>query len=183
MIELDNPGPQISVEQIALTENALGVNFPADYQEFLLKSNGGTVCLSFDCADNERSSVGAFYRILSGHHDDIIEANKLRAGRLPRGFVAIADDYGGGDEICIDCTPGPRYGKVYFWDHEMEADLSQGIGPDEAGNIHLIANSFTEFLDCLYEKNMDHIEPTGELVPDPEARKALEDLMRRKGLL
>ncbi len=183
MVEISKPKPPITTAQITAVEAALKVLLPADYKELMLKVNGGLVDpSSFVCIDGEQGDIAWFYHICPGDDNDILKRAKIRESRLPRGFVAIGYD-GGGNEICIDCTPGPRYGKVYFWDHEMEADLSQGIGPDEAGNIHLIANSFTEFLDCLYEKNMDHIEPTGELVPDPEARKALEDLMRRKGLL
>jgi hypothetical protein len=61
---------------------------------------------------------------------------------LPRDVFPIADD-SFGNQICI-CFSGPKCGYVYFRDHEHEAE-------DEPtyDNMHLVAKSFTEFLDKL----------------------------------
>jgi hypothetical protein len=41
-------------------------------------------------------------------------------------------------------------GKIYFWDHEMEADPNQGEVPDYS-NLTLIADSFDEFINSLHD--------------------------------
>lgn len=185
MIEITKPGPQISERDIERIERTLSIKFPSDYRVFLLKTNGGIACGSFDCLDGEHSCVGSFYPIDANDDQDILKANEARKSRLPKDFVAIANDYGGGDEICIDCTPGETFGNVYFWDHEMEADPSQGMTPETAGNIHLIAPSFTKFLECLYEVQMPETPPElrGELTTPPENEGVYEAMLRRKGLL
>jgi hypothetical protein len=55
-----------------------------------------------------------------------------------------------GDKICMSVI-GDNYGKVYFWDHEQEA--YEGEEPDYS-NVHLIANSFTDFINSLYETEL-----------------------------
>jgi hypothetical protein len=43
--------------------------------------------------------------------------------------------------------PGEHRGRVYFWDHENEPDLDEWDGAVEtAGNVRLLANSFTDFV-------------------------------------
>lgn len=163
MVEISNPRPPITEKQIHDVEAVLKVTLPQDYKELILKYNGGVIDPgSFVCKDGVHACIAWLYHFWTEDDSDILERASIRRGRLPSGFVAIGYD-GGGNEVCIDCTPGPRYGKVYFWDHEMEADLSQGIGPDEAGNVHLIADNFSQFLDCLYDEPSDDNEPSGEV--------------------
>lgn len=163
MVEIIKPRPSVSKEQIRAVEAALKVTLPEDYKDLILKYNGGLVDpSSFVCKDGESGCIAWLYHFWPDDNNDILRQANIREGRLPTGFVAIGYD-GGGNEICIDCTPGPRHGKVYFWDHEMEADLSQGIGPEEAGNVHLIADSFSQFLSCLFEGDSSDTEPTGEV--------------------
>ncbi|MDX2105821.1 MAG: SMI1/KNR4 family protein [Candidatus Melainabacteria bacterium] len=185
MIEILSPGPSIKLEQIDNIEKTLKVSFPEDYKRFLLAHNGGTPSPgAFNCVDGESSSVCGFHEIGADDHKDILNVAKIRKDRLPRNFVAIACD-GGGNEICIDCEPGQDFGKVYFWEHETEADLSQGETPETAGNIHLIAPSFTKFLECLHEAPMTEISPElkGELSTPPENEGVYEAMLKRKGLM
>ena len=58
--------------------------------------------------------------------------------------IPIADDPGG-NAICLGMSGNER-GKVYFWDHEMEAD--EGDEPTFE-NVYLVAESFASFLKSL----------------------------------
>jgi len=88
----------------------------------MLITNGGIPlhgCFNFK--DGTEGSTVAFYTVLKVDRFDIVGRNKVRAGRLPRGFVSIgADD--NSNAICIDCNEGKRFGKVFFWAHDNEAD-------------------------------------------------------------
>jgi len=56
-----------------------------------------------------------------------------------------------GNAICLGIAEKYR-GRVYFWDHENEPDEELWDGEvDTAGNITLIANSFTDFVAGLQE--------------------------------
>ena len=64
-------------------------------------------------------------------------------------FPIASDDYG--NSICL-IVKGPNRGKIYFWDHEMEADTDQGEVADYS-NMTLISDSFNEFIECLYKED------------------------------
>ncbi|MEZ4903851.1 MAG: SMI1/KNR4 family protein [Spirosomataceae bacterium] len=53
----------------------------------------------------------------------------------------------GGNYVCI-CLKGENYGKIYFYDHEVENENEDGTLNWD--NLYLIANSFTEFLEKLH---------------------------------
>ncbi|MBS1998652.1 MAG: SMI1/KNR4 family protein [Cyanobacteria bacterium SZAS LIN-2] len=151
MAEILHCGPQISDEDLKRVEQTLGLVLPSQYHALMLASNGGIVSPgSFQCVDGEDGNIAWLYHVLPGDDDDILERAAERAGRLPKDFVAVGCD-GGGNEICIDCGSGEGYGKVYFWDHEKEADETQGLTPESAGNVHLIADSFDQFISRLCE--------------------------------
>ncbi len=79
------------------------------------------------------------------------------AGRVPSTLIPIADN-GMGDQICL-CIKGDQAGQIFLWD--LQAELSSDDDndledheeptPDEDmhNNIHLIADSFTDFLNRL----------------------------------
>ncbi len=177
----------ISEAEINEVQEYFDVTLPSDYREFMLNYNGGVLegASSFKCNDGFSSCVGWFYNFDKESKSDIRDANELREGRLPKYFVSIATD-GGGDEICIDCRPGNGYGKIYYWDHNFEADQEQEMTPEEADNCHLIADSFSQFLDCLFERTMPSEEEIAAETVDastPEMKARMEALMKRKGLL
>jgi hypothetical protein len=64
-------------------------------------------------------------------------------GRIPKKLFPIANDPFG-NLICVSLT-GEDCGAVYFWDHENEPDDED----TEFRNIHLIADSWEEFIDGL----------------------------------
>ncbi|MBA4026696.1 MAG: hypothetical protein C0473_00490 [Cyanobacteria bacterium DS3.002] len=184
MIEMYNTGPlPITVRQLDEAEKETGLKFPDSYRQFMLESNGGIPMFqNFVLKDGgEGSHLSWFFHLLPGDTFDLLYIQRGRKGRLPSGFLSIATDPYSND-ICIECTPGANYGSVWFWDHEREAQLFDGVTPDTADNYDLVADSFPEFLACLYERIVDpNNELEGEGVPDPDPveNARLEECMKR----
>ena len=126
---------------------------PDDYRRFLLRSNGGSLrghyCFENGAAFVWVNSVGG----LQGAHS-LRAARACYQGhsvRIPRALLWIMDDLGG-NAVCLGLT-GKHRGRVYFWDHDEEPDPDQWDGEVEtAGNIRLLADSFTEFVAGLRER-------------------------------
>lgn len=62
-----------------------------------------------------------------------------------------------GNAICLGISGNER-GKVYFWDHEMEPDDDWDGRLETAGNVQLIADSFTEFVAGLAPNDDETME-------------------------
>lgn len=144
-------GEQLTEQRIADAEQQMGRSIPSAYRAFLLEHNGGyTETNSFAITDartgaNMRLAVGEFIGI--NHPVSTMNLDyKLRRfrDRIPSRMFPVASDPGG-SLICI-VTEGPETGRVYFWDHEEEAD--EGEPPTEE-NLYFIAESFDEFLNML----------------------------------
>ena len=73
---------------------------------------------------------------------------KTFTDRMPKRLVPIASD-SFGNQICI-AVSGDDRGSIFFWDHEKEADEGEGESPETIGNVTLIADSFSAFLDLLH---------------------------------
>ncbi len=151
MVKFENRPGTITAADVVSFEKRNGISLPADYATFLARHNGGfPTPANFKFHGREDGSeLNSFFGIKSGDIDDLDKVQEVYKGRLPKAFLGIADD-SGGNLICI-CLAGKDRGKIYFWDHEMEADESQGISPETAGNTTLIANSFDEFLNGIFE--------------------------------
>jgi cell wall assembly regulator SMI1 len=143
-------GP-LAPERVAQAEATMGVVFPADYREFMLAHNGGkpsrrAFVYAEETGPYTDGAVRKFYPIDSSDKLGLEATHHTFLGydppRMPRDVFPIADD-SFGNQICI-CFSGPKCGYVYFWDHEHEAE-------DEPtyDNMHLVAKSFSEFLDKL----------------------------------
>jgi hypothetical protein len=146
--------PNTSIEAIQNIETMLGLIFPIDYKEHILRFNGGRPSLDvFDFVEGEfenSSDVNWFLAIYDGEHDNFVDYIidvKLVEKRLPHHMIPIAHD-SLGNLICLSCG-NEDYGKVYFWDHEDEVDYSISDDSDYS-NLYFISNSFTEFLNSLY---------------------------------
>jgi hypothetical protein len=150
-MEIQESKAPVSAERIAMVEEALRIRLPAQYKQFLLEHNGGRPKLcAFNCRDKtgpySDSVVNWFLAIHDGKYNNFewfFRTFKVADARLPETLVPIAIDPGG-NLICISVS-GPDEGAVYFWDHELEpspADRSTVGYP----NVHLIADSFDEFL-------------------------------------
>jgi hypothetical protein len=135
-------------------EAALGRTLPTDYRDFLGRCNGGYVGgeLWFKGPTPEGKPADAGIDNVGGFRKEwdfsLPDRRACYAGRIPEELVWIMDDPFG-NAICLGLV-GRRRGRVYFWDHEKEP----GDGWDgkfaTAGNLQLLANSFTEFVGGLH---------------------------------
>jgi hypothetical protein len=153
MVTFRETEAQLVPSQIEAVEKFVGLSFPKEYKEHLLRYNGGRCSPSvFNFVENGEetsSAVDWFFSIYDGEYDnlvDYINIYKKDKERLPVRMLPIAHD-SGGNLVCISCS-GADEGKVFFWDHEKE-DLP-GILNDEYANMYLVANSFTQFLNELH---------------------------------
>jgi cell wall assembly regulator SMI1 len=150
-VRIDESEASISASELEAIEKKLGIHLPDQYRSFLLVHNGGRPTPSIFRYRNEAgpytdSEVDWFLAIQSKDYNDFetyYDRYKIHRIRMPTELVPIADDPGG-NVICI-VVDGPKLGAVYFWDHEEEQDLPS------YKNVHLIANSFDEFMNLLSE--------------------------------
>lgn len=156
MMELFDSAAPLTREEIDRLESQLGVSFPEDYIEFILKNNGGEPeedwLFDFNdgVSESENTSViRGFYKFYlheddSPSYDDLVKiCNTMwKEKAFGRDMVAIADDPGG-NPICM-CVSGENFGKVYFADHEFEDTKTGYLFMSE------VAPSFSAFMDKLY---------------------------------
>ena len=76
--------------------------------------------------------------------------NSLALGESPDIFLPIGYDAGGGGKTCIAIKEGDDYGKLYYW-----TDNPYWWKKDDYNYLFLIANSFTDFINGLYEMEAD----------------------------
>ncbi|YCA42408.1 SMI1/KNR4 family protein [Bacillus sp. JZ8] len=157
----DEPVSRQFIEEIA---NKIGVVFPEDYIVCVMENNGARVSpeifnvgekervfgmlLTFDQDDNE-----SLYNIYKGYQDT-----------LPDFIIPFAIDPAG-NLICFDYKNHEKNPIVVFWEHEdaWEKEIlmkEEGLSEEEAEeaareNIFYVANTFTEFLQKLYEDEED----------------------------
>ena len=149
-IDTVNPFGATSPEAIVQFEARRGILLPADYKQFLLKSNGGYPTPNvFEVPGwhGQGNSVMSFYGIHDGSKGKRLDrACEVYNERIPADLIPIAYD-ANGNAICIGWK-GERKGKIYFWDHEDELD-ENGDFVQDYRNVFLVANSLQEFLDNL----------------------------------
>jgi hypothetical protein len=68
---------------------------------------------------------------------------------LPPTLVPIGCDPGG-NQILLSLQP-PHAGGVLFWDHDS-GDVEDVVEALGRGDLKLIANSFSDFLDALFDE-------------------------------
>ena len=148
----------IYIDEIEKFEEKIDAKLPKDYVEFLLKYNGGRP--KQDAYNNmiepinsqiDGGAVSWFYTLAEDYHYNLFKNYQIFENRMPKELIPIGDD-GGGNQICL-AVGGDNYGKVYFWDHDWEND-DEEQEPDYS-NVYLIANSFTEFVNKLYEYKLE----------------------------
>jgi len=136
----------------ALTEDAvkklefqIGALLPKEYKTFLLKRNGGEpVPSDFKLGEDDITGLHHIYGIFEqDNHRDILNNYNVFKGRIKKELLPIADD-SFGNQICIGIK-NKYVGKIYFWDHEFEGSFFKSKA------ITLIANSFNDFLESLFE--------------------------------
>jgi hypothetical protein len=161
---IEDRGPPLVPEDLAAFEREIGHALPEDYRAFLETCNGGYAGgrFWFRGPTPEDESADAGVNDFGGLRDDhgylsLREARETYQGeedRIPRSLIWIADDPFG-NAICLGLD-GLERGRIYFWDHENEPDPDEWDGEvDTAGNLQLLAESFSEFVAGLREPEDD----------------------------
>lgn len=129
-------------KEIENFELELKIKLPREYRSFLLNHNGGVP--KPNCFND--SVVDYFFSIvnLKGIYSIQSYLNTYDK-RYPTVFLPIAS--AGGDLILLGLC-AEYDSKIYYWDHDLEAQQSADKYFD---NISLIANNFSEFLDLFYD--------------------------------
>jgi hypothetical protein len=142
-----------SQAQVEAFEAEIGTTLPDDYRRFLLRCNGGNIdWYEFEGLTPEGQSWTAVISQVGGLREE--PALSLRCARacyqgrelqIPRPLLWIMGDPGG-NALCLGLT-GKCRGRVYFWVHDEQPDPQEWDGEVEtAGNVILLANSFTDFV-------------------------------------
>lgn len=129
-------------------EMYLGFKFPKTYKEFLVVLNGGFPTKRFFLLERDGGYViDLFFGFVPDEDINILLHYRDYKNRIPENMFPIGNDPFG-NLILLSVKNADR-GKIYFWDHEMEAD--NGETPDYS-NLTLIANSFEEFIASLRDE-------------------------------
>lgn len=150
-----SPAP---TEKLEAFEKAIACKLPPDYRRFLVACNGGYVggALWFMGPTPEGKKADAGVHHVGGFraqsYFSLTSNRKMYGERIPRELIWIMDDPFG-NAICLGVL-GKYRGKVFFWDHENEPDETTWDGSaGSAGNVELLANSFTDFVAGLIPLN------------------------------
>jgi hypothetical protein len=145
MIQSKNEFGALTKVELEDFEKANETSLPTSYKQFLLDSNGGQL------KPNRNKIPDTIVSYLFGMHNGEYYASlykriEMFKGRLPYSTFPIAVDPFG--NLFIMSLHEENYGQVYFWDHEMGAELQGGNYTD---NCTFVAYSFQEFLNNLVE--------------------------------
>jgi len=132
---------EINLDTLEEFEQNLGTKLPDDYREFLVKHNGGKPIPNvYNIPNNGSSGLHHSYGLHEHNHTDLREIKETYTNRISDDLLPIFDD-DFGNEICIGIR-NESYNKVFFWIHDKP------LGEDD---LVKISDSFSEFLDNLYE--------------------------------
>jgi cell wall assembly regulator SMI1 len=134
-------------EDVRKFEFKIGFNLPLDYRRFLIEKNGDVPNKSLIAVPNFGKQVVQKFYALAGPANSYTLNHLLQVynNRVPDGMLPIADDPSG-NLFIVELKTSEDYGKLYFWNHEQEAD--QVVEPT-LENISLISSNFSEFLGYL----------------------------------
>ncbi|GAB3939867.1 hypothetical protein GCM10028805_00780 [Spirosoma harenae] len=139
-----------SRDDIHNLEEKINSKLPADYESFLLTYNGGIPMKNRFLINSSQGfdSISVFFGLsFEKSHLNIDYLLDYYAERFPLGIIPVGEDPGG-NYICLDANQGESYGKVYFYDHEIDNEDAQGNPTRD--NLFLVADSFTEYLKSLH---------------------------------
>jgi hypothetical protein len=156
--------PPPSLGEVEAFEAEIGATLPDDYRQFLLRCNGGRLDWHwFHGPTPEGRRWTAVIDSVGGLREEpdlsLRDARRCYQGgepQIPRPLLWIMGDPGG-NGICLGLS-GRYRGRVYFWIHDEQPDPEEWDGGVEsAGNVILLADSFTDFV-----AGMDPSEPGDE---------------------
>jgi hypothetical protein len=165
MIEFYFPAPRIVESEILEFEQVIGTKLPVQYRQYLLShAVGGTTIpdlafritksgvLNKDDPDDE-VMLGYLLSMDKTSPSNLFEYYDTRNSDereypyLPNDMITIGGDPGGG--LLLIGIQGTKKGKVFYWDSN-KFNKNETDSPDY-NNISFVANSFSEFIDLLYE--------------------------------
>ncbi len=149
-----------NLKEIKKFEKLIQAKLPEDYKQFLLKHNGGhPIANGFELIkpiNNKTKEAGIdwFYSLydedianISTEFNNISTRFKDSRDKIPDEILPIGDDSGG--KICLGIQ-GDYYGKLYYWTTNWS-----WWSEDDYNYLYLIANSFTDFINSLFERRVD----------------------------
>jgi SMI1 / KNR4 family (SUKH-1)/Ankyrin repeats (3 copies) len=152
-VSLDPAGPPLTAAKIRDFEKKSGRSLPAEYRAFLLKQNGGRpdrTVFNYEPRKGHADGsdvVSEFFSIGARRaENDLSYALETWDQRIPERMLPIARTVFG-NLVCLSCAAKDK-GRVFFWDHEEEAD--EGEKPRE-DNLYRAGTSLSEFMKNLYE--------------------------------
>lgn len=146
-LQITEGGPKLSAQDILDAEERMGTRVPASYKDFLLTHNGGrpsssdfTMMEVPDGSSNE-ATIKRFLGLQQKERSlDLEYVVEMFRERVPSDFFPIARDPGG--NLIGIMTAGADEGRVFFWDHEFEAEE----GATTRDNLYPVADDFDAFL-------------------------------------
>ncbi len=145
-------GP-LDEDYLATQEQFFNFKFPREYREFLLRNNGGIAkkkIFLFKEDLTNGSILDKLFGFTPKQYENILVYFRNYKDRVPPNTFPIGYDPGG--NLVLISVKGTDRGKVYFWDHEMEADTERGEIADYS-NLTLVADSFNEFINSLKDES------------------------------
>lgn len=133
----------LSDDEITQVEEKLGINFPKDYLEVVMKNDGGFPDPNVFFMNSNEESFNNLINLKVDAEYNIFKTMDMVKDRLVDGIVPFGDDPGG-NLICFDYRSSDEP-TVVFWDHEIAG------GGDLEKAITFVCNSFTDLLDMLHE--------------------------------
>jgi hypothetical protein len=155
IVQVKQKSPPAPPDELAQFEADIGHTLPDDYRHFLIHCNGGYIGGRYWYRGKNPTGleVEAGVHHIGGFRNEsyfsLSENRRTYSGRIPGALIWIHDDPFG-NAICLGVADKHR-GRVYFWDHENEPDEDWDGFVESAGNVTLIADSFTEYVAGLRE--------------------------------
>jgi SMI1 / KNR4 family (SUKH-1) len=140
-IKFEYPHPPISKETLEAYEKQLDFTLPEVYRSFLLEYNGGGL-LTYGCFDyqlpngkDSGSAVSHFFGLDVDAYKNLKYSQAIQD--KPNYLFLIGHSL---SSLLGIGVRGDHFSKVYVWEHTKNND------------VILLANSFNEFLDMLYDE-------------------------------
>lgn len=158
MLQFESKGYPIKEQDISKFENFINSRLPNEYRNFLLEYNvckidpDGFTILINDTNDESRIQyfLGLNVNRRKEYYYSLEWYYELMQNRIPRHFLQIASDPLG-NAILIHLNDG----SIWFWDHELEAEIDTG-NDYSVDNIFLISKNFNNFLNSLHKIKIDN---------------------------
>lgn len=142
-------GPLITEKDVTQFENRYGISLPLQYREFLLQTNGGRPERDMFPVPGFQANPAARVHFFLGLKDPVVSCNldwnrDIFADRIPAHLLVIASTEGA-DMICMSLA-SHTLSSIYYWDGYETSPTY--------GHLYLVANSFEEFLERLYQEEL-----------------------------